>query len=197
MEIPSFAVMRRCFAALHHGFSFTALCMAPVRTNRRHARAPPAEPAAPVLRQSGPGFRRRHVLTRGHLRCPLSAPFSPRPSSPDLRSSRFHTVAASCGATGAPVPADAGDCFPGPLRYGAAFNRGHTAPCRGLRYSACLFLSRQTRSSRFFRAAVTLRAVASLSCLPLRLTFVSYFRQPSRRRRLALLGSGSILSLSL
>ena len=49
---------------------------------RRRTRAPPAETAAPVLRQSGPGCGRRHVLTRGHLRCPLSAPFSPRPSSP-------------------------------------------------------------------------------------------------------------------
>ena len=63
---PFFRRHARCCAALHHGFSFTALCMAPVWAKRRRTRAPPAETAAPVLRQSGPGCGRRHVLTRGH-----------------------------------------------------------------------------------------------------------------------------------
>ena len=161
--------------------------------------------ASPHTRAPGRNSRPGFAAIRPRLRAPARLdpwtsvmstlrPLLPTPLFLRLRSSRFHSVAASCGATGASVPADAGDCFPGPLRYGAA-STGDTPRLAGA--LDFLLFSWHTSSSRFFRAAVTLRADASSSRLHLRLTFIYYFRQPRRRHRLALLGSGSIRSLSL
>ncbi len=90
--------------------------------------------------RASPGPRgRRPVLTRGHsLRsCPLRAPFPPRLSSPDAltRSDQRPQFAGGRGLRSLPaVIADARpaltltavDCFPGPLRSGAAILTGDT-----------------------------------------------------------------------
>ena len=82
MEIPSFAVMlaaaQRCITA----FILRPFAWRPCGRSVAARARPWPIPAAPGCRPSGPGCGRRHVLTRGHHRCPLSAPFSPRPSSP-------------------------------------------------------------------------------------------------------------------
>ena len=64
--------------------------------------APAPEQAAPWFRQSGPAAA-RHVLTRGQLRGPLCAPFSPRPRFP-RRASRFQAVAANLRGDGGSGP---------------------------------------------------------------------------------------------
>ena len=119
MKIPSFAVMLAAAQLCITAFLLRPFAWRPCGRTSPHTRAPG--------RNSRPGFAAIRPLLRAPARLDpwtsaLSTlrPLLPTPLFPRLRLSRFHTVAASCGATGASVPADAGDCFPGPLRYGAA-----------------------------------------------------------------------------
>ena len=61
-----------------------------------------ARSGRPCFLPSGPATA-RHVLTRGQLRCPLCAPFSPRPLIP-RRASRCQAVAASLRGDGGSGP---------------------------------------------------------------------------------------------
>ena len=196
MEIPSFAVMLAAAQLCITAFILRPFAWRPCgRSVAAHARPWPI-PAAPGCRPSGPGCGRRHVLTRGHHRCPLSAPFSPRPSSPVCAyraSIQWPQVVVRQGLRSLLTQATVS---PDPFAMVRRLPGTHRA-LPGPEVFCMLVLIMALGSSRFFRAAVTLRAVASLSRLPLRLTFASCFRQPRRRRRLALLGSGCILSLSL
>ena len=80
---------------------------------------------AHVTANTGPRPTRR-VLTRGHaLRaCPLFRPLPPTPPIP--RALRAPFCGRKCGGKGAPVTANADDCFPEPLRSGAAVLIGDT-----------------------------------------------------------------------